>query len=169
MGRKELGKGRSIMSLIDLILMFLAMACQGAAALKHPAIFELQKAAIGLWSNDREIKVDEVAVVDVVALRAAYAVWIVANPAWGVHAFNVLLMFTEALIVEDAGRAVALEAHVIETLEVGNAVQGIVLALQNERIGRTMWPRRTCTARPGAVVSRMTVGAEDLAGGRQRW
>ena len=149
--------------------MFFTVACQGAAALKHPTIFELQQATTGFWSDDREVEVDEVAVVRIVALRAAYAVGIMTNPTGGIFAFNVLAVFGETLIVEDAGCAVAFEAQVIEALEIGNSVEGIILALQNERIARTMWPRRTCTARPGAVVSRMAVGAEDLAGGRQRW
>ncbi len=100
--------------------MILFMTHQIAVSRRHSGIDEFPgTGAIG--RNHRDVKVDEVAVVRAVALRAAHAMGIVADPTRGrrvirAHIFNtrptlnVYRVLGKTLIIEDAGLAVALVA-----------------------------------------------------------
>ncbi len=146
--------------------MLLAMALHSAASREHPAVLKFQQSAVRLRKHNGEVEVDEMAVVGGIALNAAHAVGVVTNAAWRVLSLDVLLVFAKALVVQNAGRTVAFEAEVVETLRVANPIQSIVPALQDGRIYRTVWTRRATATRPWAAVPGMAVRAEDAAGCR---
>ena len=98
--------------LIVKIVMVLTMAYKIASSRELALIFEAQ-VAVAARGNDRCVEVDQMRVVIGIALRAANAMRVMTSIAGRILAANVLVMLSEALVIQDAVAAVAAIAECI--------------------------------------------------------
>ena len=105
----------------------------GAVALKiTPAaeaaeVFKFQSAGLTVGKHNRQIKIDQVAVIGGVALGLADAVGIVTGLTGGVLTFDMLFVILEALIVQNAVAAVAFIAQGVIKRAFSCVIQGFIV------------------------------------------
>lgn len=84
-----------------------AVTGQEAATLAQALVLELGAQVVGIGADDGDVKVDEVGVVQGVALDGVDAVRVVAGRTGRVFALDVLAVLGEALVGQDAAAIVA--------------------------------------------------------------
>lgn len=127
------------------------MAIQETLSGKSSQIVEFQSPQ-AVWTHYSQVKVDEIAVVDWIALQSAYPVGIVTGRAWRLLVNYVCAVFRKTLVVQDAVPTVALIAERVVQGTLRGEVQGSILSLEEELKAGAMR-----TSRPVAIIVIMTV------------
>ncbi len=129
--------------------MLFAVTAQSATAGESAVIdklYSITPAAHPHTGDHRDVEVDEVGVVDAIALCVTDAMRVVANIARGLFVDNMFFMFAETLIAQDT---VAIVAAVTQGI-VGGALRGViqsnVLPYQDRFERRTVRTLRAGTA-----------------------
>lgn len=118
-----------------------AVAIQVTLAAGWPGFLIIQSAQ-AVWLHDVQIKVDEMGIVDRIALGIADAVCIVTGGAWRPSFLDMLFVILEALVTENACPAVAGIAEFIGLGAFGGVVgRRVILRQQKGVIGTMRSPR----------------------------
>ncbi len=147
--------------------MLFAVTAQSATAGESASIdklYPITPAAHPHTGDHRDVEVDEVGVVDAVALRVADAVRVMANIARGLFFDNMFFMFAETLIAQDTVAIVAAVTQGIVGRALRGVVEGYVLSHQDRfkrRAVRTFWAGTTGR---GCGIAVMAIGTAYGAG-----
>lgn len=118
------------------------MAVQETLSSKSAQIVKFQSPQV-VSTHYSQVKVDEIAVVDWIALQRAYPVGIVTGRAWRPLVNYVCAVFRKTLVVQDAVPTVALIAERVVQGTLRGEVQGSIFSLEKKlKAGamRTSWP-----------------------------